>query len=106
MPLRRVVLRDESVIVFDHTGEYYRIAHYRRRSSKSELAHISAAKFDDLVRRGLLPAGYHTSWTRVTVTDTDLKRGIELAFQSSRSSLDADEVIRYLRNLPWGRELP
>lgn len=101
-----VVLSDESVLAFDHGGEFYRLVRYKRIKPSEGLEHISAAKFDDLVRRGILPRGYHTNWTRYVVADKRLLDGLRLLFKAGRSSLDAAEVERYIRQMSWGNELP
>lgn len=103
---RHVKLADGSVIVFDRENNYYRLVHYKRRIRADGLPPISAAKFDDLVRRGILPRGYHTGWTRVVTLDKRLDDGIKELLKAAKSNLDAGEVHRYIRAMPWGRELP
>lgn len=106
MDMHHVTLSDGSVVALDHTGEYYRLVHYRRRRPGDGFAHITASRFDDLVRREVLPRGYHTAWYRVSTKDTELKRGLQEVLKASKSSYDPLEVYAFIKTTAWGRELP
>lgn len=105
----RIVLTDESVIVLDYdvtAGEPYRFVYYSRSLKKEHGKPLTQAKFDDLVRRQILPRGYHTSWKRTALTCKHLSQGLMEIAERIPGSFDAVAVENYIRGTGWGRELP
>lgn len=100
-----VTLNDNSVIVVGRDETHYVVVRYMRRSEKVKAAHIPANKFDDMVRRGILPRGYHTNWARATARNKDLTGALRELGTHPYPTYNADEVRFYISVTRWGADL-
>lgn len=104
--LHRVELADNSVLIFNHDGNEYRIALYRRRRPNDKGGELDSSYFDDLVRRELLPRGYYTGWFRVATAHKTFAIGLARAYEAANLNLDPYITEKYIRSTSWGCELP
>lgn len=101
-----VKLRDEAVLVLDRENDMYRLVLYRRRKNTDKGGRLTEAYFDDLVRREILPRGYHTSWFRVSARHVNLGIGLAHLIEAAKTTHDPYEIQTFIRSTGWGKDLP
>lgn len=103
---QHIVLADETVVVFDYKNGTYRVVLYRRRRPGENDRQVDSATFDYLVAQRILPHSYRTGWARFATFHTQLSMALAHVIENAQVKHDAYEVDRYIRAMPYGKDLP
>lgn len=102
----RIDLVNGAILVLSWNGEIVRVAHYRRRKPNDNAPSIETGRFNDLVARNLLPRGLRTDWSRATGKATTLRWALNAVFTADEQRRYAEDVVRYVRSVGWGKDVP